>query len=890
MAKLRVYELAKELGVENKVVVSKAQELGIAGVKSHSNSLDPLDADQIRRAMLRSAAGEKKPQEVIRRRVDKDTGETSTVVEKRKGNVIRRRKRGAEGEEESLDTQESSVADSAEEDAYLSDQESSEAVTQEETPIIDEQELVAEGDLPSEGVQASAETAEVPQDDNLATDLRVRATTSEEAEAPEEETKRKRVGPKVLGKIELAKEPEQKPAKKKPTTARSFAEPEFSDEDEEDDDGKKHKGGGKKKKSKKREFSRTDLVDYDGMGQRRTGKTAKGKRKGGADELEDSALESTEKTVPKASKRVVKMDEVITVGELASQMSLKSGEVIQKLIELGVMATINQAIDQDTATIVAEEFGFQVESVSFDETEILLVEEEEEVEKLQFRSPVVTVMGHVDHGKTSLLDTIRKSSVAEKEQGGITQHIGAYQVTLEDGRLITFIDTPGHAAFTSMRARGAKVTDIVILVVAADDGVMPQTVEAIEHAKAAKVPIIVAVNKMDKPGINPDKVKQQLAERGLQPEDWGGDVMFYPVSALQATGIEELLEGVLLVAEVAELKANPERRAVGTIIEARQEQGRGIVATVLVQKGTLRTGEIYVTGAEFGRVRSMMNYRGETILEAGPSVPVEITGLSGVPQSGDDFVVVESESKARTVASHRAEKKKLKESRLGGGPVSLEEFARQAGKEKAAELNLIVKADVHGSLEAVRDAVEKLSGEKVKVHVVLGGVGGVSENDVQLAIASKALIVGFNVRAESRAADEAERHNVEIRFYRVIYELVDDVRNAMAGLLEPIRKEKSLGKVEVRDTFMVPKIGRIAGGYVTDGIARRGAYVRLVRDSAVVHEGKMSGLRRFKDDVKEVQSGYECGISIENYNDVKIGDVLELYEIEEIAASLDDLN
>ncbi|MGA1191447.1 MAG: translation initiation factor IF-2, partial [Bdellovibrionota bacterium] len=488
------------------------------------------------------------------------------------------------------------------------------------------------------------------------------------------------------------------------------------------------------------------------------------------------------------------------------------------------------------------------------------------------------------------LDTIRKSSVAEREHGGITQHIGAYQVTVEDGRTITFIDTPGHAAFTSMRARGAQVTDIVILVVAADDGVMPQTVEAIEHAKAAGVPIVVAVNKMDKEGANPDKVKQQLAERGLQPEDWGGDVMFYHVSALKGAGIAELLEGVLLVAEVAELKANPERRAVGTIIEARQELGRGIVATVLVQKGTLHLGEIYVTGAEFGRVRSMMNHLGETITEAGPAVPVEITGLSGVPRAGDDFVVVESESKARAVAMNRAEKLKLKESRLGGGPVSLEEFARQAGKAKAAELNLIVKADVHGSLEAVRDAVEKLSGEKVKVHVVLGGVGGVSENDVQLAIASKALIVGFNVRAESRAADEAERHGVEIRFYRVIYELVDEVKSAMAGLLEPIKKEKSLGRIEVRDTFMVPKIGRIAGGYVLDGIARRGAYVRLLRDSAVVHEGKMSGLRRFKDDVKEVQSGYECGVSIENFNDVKIGDVIEMYEIEEIAASLDDLN
>jgi len=875
MAKMRVYELAKELGVENKVVITKAQELGIAGVRSHSNSLDPLDADQIRRALLRSAAGEKKSSEVIRRRVDKDTGETKTVVERRKGNVIRRRSRDRS---ESVEAAEASPSDDL----------ASEDVTH---PGSAEQILSAGEDVTAE---TSSSASGVPETDagDVSPDSSVvgveAGDTSEEGEVGqpeevEEKPLKKRAGPKVLGKIELAKEPETRaPAQKKRTRVFHDA-PDVEEED--DGDGRKKKGG--KKRSKKREFTRTDLVDYEGLPGRRVTKGGKQKKKGAA---EEETISAAEKTVPKASKRIVKMDEIITVGELASQMSLKSGEVIQKLIELGIMATINQAIDQDTATIIAEEFGFQVESVSFDEAEILLVEEQEESGVELPRSPIVTVMGHVDHGKTSLLDTIRKSSVAEREHGGITQHIGAYQVTVEDGRTITFIDTPGHAAFTSMRARGAQVTDIVILVVAADDGVMPQTVEAIEHAKAAGVPIVVAVNKMDKEGANPDKVKQQLAERGLQPEDWGGDVMFFHVSALQGGGISELLEGVLLVAEVAELKANPERRAVGTIIEARQELGRGIVATVLVQKGTLRLGEIYVTGAEFGRVRSMMNHRGETITEAGPAVPVEITGLSGVPRAGDDFVVVESESKARAVAMNRAEKLKLKESRLGGGPVSLEEFARQAGKAKAAELNLIVKADVHGSLEAVRDAVEKLSGEKVKVHVVLGGVGGVSENDVQLAIASKALIVGFNVRAESRAADEAERHGVEIRFYRVIYELVDDVKRAMAGLLEPIKKEKSLGRIEVRDTFMVPKIGRIAGGYVLDGIARRGAYVRLLRDSAVVHEGKMSGLRRFKDDVKEVQSGYECGVSIENFNDVKIGDVIEMYEIEEIEASLDDLN
>jgi translation initiation factor IF-2 len=496
-------------------------------------------------------------------------------------------------------------------------------------------------------------------------------------------------------------------------------------------------------------------------------------------------------------------------------------------------------------------------------------------------------MGHVDHGKTSLLDAIRKTSVVDSEAGGITQHIGAYQVQLDDGKRVTFLDTPGHAAFTSMRARGAQITDIVILVCASDEGPMPQTIEALNHAKAANVAIVVALTKTDKPGANPDRVKQQLAEKGLAPEEWGGDTMYFPVSATKRTGLKELLEGLLLVAEVKELTANPDRKARGTIVEARKDMGRGVVATVLVQGGTLRVGDYFVSGAETGRIRSMQDANGVRVKEALPSQPVEVTGFDGMPGAGDDLSVLDTEAQAREVAADRSAKKAERERSLATGPISLEEFAKRANNAAAAELNVILKGDVQGSIEAVRDAVEQLSTPKVKVRVLHGAVGAVNESDVALAQASKAIIVGFNVRAEPRASVDAEGRGIELRFYRIIYELLDDVKKAMAGLLQPVRREKSLGRVEVRETFNVPKIGTIAGCYVSAGMVRRNAMLRLLRDSKVVHEGKMSGLRRFKDDVREVQTGYECGISLESYNDVKPGDILEIFEMEEIAATLD---
>jgi translation initiation factor IF-2 len=877
MGKLRIYELAKELGVENKVIIAKAAEIGLSGKTSHSNSLDPDEAVLLRRALIREAIGVSPDSEVVKTRVDKLTGEESTVVERRKGNIIRRRKRKEEAEEP-----ESAAADEVQEVQEDLLDEISEPVLEavEDVPEEIQEAVASETEEIQEGEAAAVSAEEVVEGD-----LSVAGEGEVEEEVVEEA--KKSIGPKVLGKIDLPQPQKAKPARGKGRTAsEAFA---FVEDEEDEDERKDGRRKGRKKKTKKREFSRGDLVDYEG----RPGKRAARKGGKGAARLKEEELivESAEPkdTRPKAAKRVIKMsDEVITVGELAKQMSLKAGEVISKLIEFGVMATINQAIDHDTATIVADDFGYTIEVTGFHEEDILQDDSMEDAEKLISRPPVVTVMGHVDHGKTSLLDYIRNSSVVSKEFGGITQHVGAYSVTVEGDRTISFIDTPGHEAFTAMRARGAEITDIVILVVAGDDGVMPQTVEAVNHSKAAGVSIVVAVNKMDKPGSNPDRVKQQLSELGLQPEEWGGDTLFFPVSALTGDGIKELLEGVLLVAELKELKANPDCRVKGTVIEARQEIGRGTVATVLVQAGTLKVGDIFVAGAEYGRVRSMVDYRGSKIEEAPPSTPVEITGLNGIPLAGDDFVVVESESQSRQVASNRKERQKVKEQlAIAGGPISLEEFSKQAGVEQAQELNIILKADVHGSLEAVRQSIENLSREKIKVLVLHSGVGGVNESDIQLAIASKAIIVGFNVRGEPRALAEADSAGVEVRFYRIIYELIDDVKNAMAGMLEPIREEVQLGRAEVRDIFSVPKIGTVAGCYVVDGTIKRGSLLRLLRDSKVVHEGRMLNLRRFKDDVKEVQNGYECGISIDSYNDIQLGDVIEAFEIKETAATLD---
>ena len=587
--------------------------------------------------------------------------------------------------------------------------------------------------------------------------------------------------------------------------------------------------------------------------------------------------------------RTITLPESITIQELANRMAERAVDVIKLLMQQGVMAKINDTIDADTAELIAEELGHKVNRVTDADVEDSIDTEEDTDDDKKPRPPVVTVMGHVDHGKTSLLDALRKTSIVTGEAGGITQHIGAYQVTKDDGEKVTFIDTPGHAAFTSMRARGAKVTDIVILVVAADDGVMPQTVEAISHAKAAEVPIVVAVNKIDKPEADPTRVKNELLQHEIISEDMGGDVQFVEVSALTGTGLDDLLESVLLQAELLDLKANPDRAAEGIVIESKLEKGRGAVATVLVQRGTLSVGDIFVVGEESGRVRALLDDQGESIKSALPASPVEVLGASGSPSAGDMFNVVETEAKAREIAEYRARiSRELRTA--SGNRTTLDQMMQQLKDTELKELPIVVKADVQGSAEAISQAVDKLGTDEVCCRVVHTAVGGITESDITLAAASNASILGFNVRANSQARNLADEQGVEIRYYNVIYDLVDDMKAAMSGMLSPDLRETMLGNAEILEIFNVSKSGKVAGCKVTDGLVRRGARVRLIRDSVVIHEGELSSLRRFKDEVKEVNAGQECGMAFENYEDLKQGDVIECYEVEEIARTLDDVN
>ncbi len=587
----------------------------------------------------------------------------------------------------------------------------------------------------------------------------------------------------------------------------------------------------------------------------------------------------------KVTKRKIKIDEFIKVGDLAHEMGVKSTEVIKVLMQLGTLATINQALDLDTATLVAAEFSYEVEKVGFSEDDYLIAKEADNAEDLLPRPPVVTIMGHVDHGKTSLLDAIRKSAVAKGEAGGITQHIGAYHVTTSKGDIV-FLDTPGHEAFTAMRARGAEITDIVVLVVAADDGVMEQTREAINHSQAAGVPIMVAVNKMDKESANPERVLRELSELGLVSEEWGGDTMVVNVSAKSGQGIDDLLELLALQAEVMELKANPNKPARGHIVEAKLDKGRGPVATVLIQEGTLKLSDVFVCGVFSGRVRAMLDDQGKNISQAGPSMPVEVHGFEGVPEAGEEFISVADEKLARKIVDERAIK--LREKELAReSKVTLETFlASRPTDIETLVLNLVLKTDVQGSLEAITEALLKMGTEKVKVNVVHGGAGSITESDVLLASASNAIIIGFNVRPAAKVKELAEQEKVEIRFYDIIYNLSDEIRKAMEGLLAPVLKEVYLGQVEIRQTFSVPKVGTIAGCFVVDGKITRNAEVRLLREGVVVYTGKTASLKRFKDDVREVLKGYECGLSLENFNDIKVGDIVEAFEQEEQAAKL----
>jgi translation initiation factor IF-2 len=583
--------------------------------------------------------------------------------------------------------------------------------------------------------------------------------------------------------------------------------------------------------------------------------------------------------------RDVVIPETITVQELANRMAERGAAVIKALMNMGVMATINQVIDGDTAELIAAEFGHRVTRVSEADVEIGIKGGEDQEGALASRPPVVTVMGHVDHGKTSLLDAIRETDVAAHEAGGITQHIGAYQVTAKSGAKITFIDTPGHAAFTEMRARGAKVTDIVVLVVAADDGIMPQTVEAISHAKAAKVPMVIAINKVDKPEANPQRVRTELLNHEIVVEEMGGEALAVEVSAKTKQGLDKLVEAILLQAEILDLKANPDRSAEGVIVESKMERGRGSVATVLVQRGTLKLGDVFVAGAEWGRVRALVDAYGNSLNEASPSMPVEIVGLNGTPAAGDEFLVVESEMRAREISEFRQRKVREAKAAASARGTLEQMFSRiQAGEAK--ELPVVIKADAHGSVEAIAATLEKLSTSEVKVVVLHTGVGGINESDVTLARASQALIIGFNVRANPQAREMAKRDNVEIRYYSIIYDVADDLKKALSGLMAPTLRERLLGYAEIREVFTISKVGKVAGCMVTEGLVKRGAKVRLLRDDVVIHEGDLSQLKRFKDDAREVKEGFECGMAFANYQDIQAGDKIECFEIEEVARSL----
>jgi translation initiation factor IF-2 len=599
--------------------------------------------------------------------------------------------------------------------------------------------------------------------------------------------------------------------------------------------------------------------------------------------LRPSTRRQTQSGPPPVSREIT-VTEGITVKELSEKLDVKASMVIKKLMDRNILATINQTLDSKLATEMAREFGASTSTITYEEESQQKVEVAEEQKDLVKRAPVVTIMGHVDHGKTSLLDAIREANVAGKEAGGITQHIGAYYVE-KDGRKIVFIDTPGHEAFTRMRSRGAKVTDIVVLVVAADDGVMPQTLEAIDHARAAKVPIVVAINKIDKPDAQPERIKQQLADRGLLAEDWGGDTVTVPVSAKMKINLDLLLEMILLVADLQDLKANPARPAMGNVLEAKLDRGRGPVATVLVRNGTLHVGDYFICGAVFGKVRAMLNDRGEPIREAEPSMPVEVLGLESLPEAGDDFQVVTDTAKAKQIVLFR--EAKVREAALAkSSRLTLEQLHKKLAAGEVTELPIILKADVGGSAEVLSDTLQKLSNDKVKIRVLRSGVGAINESDVLLASASDAIVIGFNVRPERNTAALAEQEKVDIRLHTIIYNLTDEIKRAMSGLLEPVFKEVYKGKAEVRETFRITKVGAVAGCQVQDGTITRDSEVRLLRDNVVVYTGKVSSLRRFKDDVSEVKSGMECGITLENFGDIKQNDIIEAFVTERVATEV----
>ena len=904
MAEVTVEQLAKTVGTDPDKLLSQMKDAGLPHKKADEGVSD--DDKRTLLAHLKRSHGseEAAPRKITLKRKSVSTLKTGGSTGKRTVNVEVRKKRTYVKRPEAEEIAEPEVPEVAPAAEAIAEaaapvdptvEAETQEVAAEATDIVDTADTVDAQDDAAPSTEIVEETEEDLR--NLDPEvLRQRAAARRRAEDEDRQRKldeavaarkadeeRKKAEQEVAQKTAAAEKAASTQGEKRP---KRLHEAPSKDGGRDSDDNRRKPGRGRLDRSNmtggrgKQRGHNLSLSDIEaaesGMGRARGGK-----RRRGGDEPNQHAFEQpTEKIIYD-----VELPENISVGDLSQQMAVKAGVVIKELMKLGVMATINQMIDQDTASLVVEELGHRIKLKSDDELEEQLEESLASQEGTpELRAPVVTVMGHVDHGKTSLLDYIRSSRVAVGEAGGITQHIGAYHVKTDMG-MITFLDTPGHAAFTAMRARGAKSTDIVILVVAADDGVMPQTEEAVQHARAAGVPLVVAINKMDKEGADPDRVKNELAAKEVIPEDWGGDTQFIPVSAHTGEGIDTLLEALLLQSELLELKAPADVPASGLVIESRLDRGRGPVASLLVQQGTLNQGDIVLAGLQYGRVRAMLDENGQPIKVAGPSIPVEILGLDGTPDAGDPFVAVESEKRAREIADFRQEKQRS--SKLARQQAAkLDSMFETMTAGEVQTLNIVIKADVRGSLEALQSSLSDLGNEEVKVNVVAGGVGGITETDISLAITSHAVIFGFNTRADSKARGFAENEGVEVRYYNVIYDLIDDVKAALSGMLSPELREEIVGIAEVRDVFRSPKFGLIAGCMVTEGTVYRSKPIRVLRDNIVIYEGELESLRRFKDDANEVRSGTECGIGVKNYTDVKVGDLIEVFDVNEVARSL----
>lgn len=906
MSQPKVYEFAKELGMETLALMDKIKAWKLP-VKSHMSSLTDEQIDEIKNRLDEESGAKKKKakKKVVKKKAAKKKTAKKKVAKKATTTVVKRStkttttkkadsaasatskkttttkkviRRKAGGEED--ENKEASTARIVKK-----------ATTQDPSQIIDLKDDAAKLEKETEDTAAQVAATADPSQEAAA----VQTTDAKSSEKEAVPSTRKG---KIVGKIDLSKVTGPGSSqggagrtggnlRSQPRNLRAgyIAAPDpmaaYEEEGKDraapkkDDKPKKKAPGAKNEPEAPPSFMAADFRKREVIFQPKKKRVSVGR----------GEVKKTQITTPKAHKRVVKMYETITVDELAQQMNLKAPQLIKSLIKNGVMANMNTDLDYDTVSLIVPEFGFEAETLYKSEEDVVdtIAFGDLDAEKV-LRPPVVTVMGHVDHGKTTLLDSIRKANVVSGEAGGITQHIGAYQVMTESGHDLTFLDTPGHEAFTSMRARGANVTDVAIIVVAADDGVMPQSIEAINHAKAAGVPIIVAVNKMDKQGANPDRVKQQLMEHQLVPEEWGGDTVFCPVSAISGDGIGDLLEQVYLNAEILELKANPKRSGTGIVIESRMEKGRGNVATLLVKDGTVKVGQVVAAGKTMGKIRSMFNDKREAVKEMGPGKPVEVTGLNDTPLAGDRFDICKDERSAEDIISKRKEQDAKEAAHVPAKTLD-EIFAKVTNSEKK-ELPVVLKADVAGSVEAIKGSFEKVNTDEVKIKVIHAAVGGISESDVLLASTSEGVVFGFNVRPDSAAEKMSKEKGVQIKCYKIIYDLLDDVKKLMSGLLSPDEVENTLGRAEVRDTFSVPKVGTIAGTIITDGKVVRNSKVRVIRDGRVIYDGVMNSLKRFKDDAKEVAQGFECGIGVENYNDIKVGDILEAYEIQQVAREL----